>query len=62
MEGEALNLGGLHLRSGREEVLSYLFLDESDLKTLVLLSEEGMEISAQDLPGSPKVSLETLLG
>jgi PTS system mannose-specific IIB component/fructoselysine and glucoselysine-specific PTS system IIB component len=62
LKGESLNLGGLHLRAGREEVLPYLFLDPGDRETLRLLSEEGMEISAQDLPGSPKVSLKALLG
>jgi mannose/fructose/N-acetylgalactosamine-specific phosphotransferase system component IIB len=62
MEGEALNLGGLHLRKGRMEVLPYLFLDESDRLTLSELAAEGVEVSAQDLPGSPKVPLESLLG
>jgi PTS system mannose-specific IIB component/fructoselysine and glucoselysine-specific PTS system IIB component len=62
LAGETLNLGGLHLKTGREEVLPYLFLDESDRRKLILLSEEGMEISAQDLPGSSKVGLEALLG
>ncbi len=62
LKGEALNLGGLHLRAGREEVLPYLFLDPRDRDTLMLLSEEGIDISAQDLPGSPKVSLKALLG
>lgn len=62
LKGESLNLGGLHLRTGREEVLPYLFLDPRDRDTLRLLSEEGIEISAQDLPGSPKVSLRALLG
>ncbi len=62
LEGEALNLGGLHLQQGREEVLPYLFLAPSDRETLRLLSEEGLDISAQDLPGSPKVSLAALLG
>ena len=61
MEGEKVNLGGLHLRSGREEVLPYLFLDDADRKILVELANEGIEVSAQALPGSPKVSLESLL-
>ncbi len=62
MKGESLNLGGLHLRKGRVEVLPYLFLDESDRATLEELEREGVEISAQDLPGSPKVTLGSLLG
>jgi len=61
LQGESLNLGGLHLRKGREEILPYLFLDQSDKDTLRSLAEEGLRISAQDLPGSPKVTLESLL-
>ena len=62
MNGEEVNLGGLHLRKGREEVLRYLFLDESDRVTLKELENQGLKISAQDLPGSHKVHLGTLLG
>jgi len=62
LSGESVNLGGLHHRKGREEVLPYLFLDEADKQTLREMEQEGLEISARDLPGSPKVSLEALLG
>ncbi len=62
LEGEVLNLGGLHLEEGREEVLPYLFLDASDRVALRELAEEGVRISAQDLPGSPRITLESLLG
>ena len=62
LEGKALNVGGLHLREGREEILPYLFLDPSDRESLRSLEAEGLSISAQDLPGSPKVGLEGLLG
>jgi PTS system mannose-specific IIB component/fructoselysine and glucoselysine-specific PTS system IIB component len=62
LEGEVLNLGGLHSKSGRVEVLPYLFLDASDRLALRELAEEGVRISAQDLPGSPRITLESLLG
>ena len=62
MDGEEVNLGGLHLRKGREEVLPYLFLDESDRIILEKLGNEGVGISAQNLPGAPRVTLATLLG
>ncbi len=61
LEGTSVNLGGLHLREGREEVLSYLFLDETDRTFISGMAEEGVAVSAQDLPGSQKVGLETLL-
>ena len=62
LEGESVNLGGIHLRKGREEVLPYIFLDNTDRAVLRHLEEEGVQITAQDLPGSPKVPLESLLG
>ena len=62
MDGEEVNLGGLHLRKGREEVLPYLFMDESDRVTLEELENQGVKISAQNLPGSHKVPLATILG
>jgi len=62
LSGESLNLGGLHHQKGREEILPYLFLDEADKQALRELENEGLEISARDLPGSPIVTLEDLLG
>jgi len=62
LESESVNLGGIHLRKGREEVLPYLFLDETDRAGLRELEAEGVHVSAQDLPGSPKVTLDSLLG
>lgn len=62
LAGEAANLGGLHSREGKDEVLPYLFLGESDRAILGELKKEGLRITAQDLPGSQKVTLESLLG
>jgi len=62
LDNEKVNLGGLHMRKGREEVLPYLFLDPDDKAILQEMATEGVTISAQDLPGSPKVQLENLLG
>jgi mannose/fructose/N-acetylgalactosamine-specific phosphotransferase system component IIB len=58
--GEEVNLGGLHHRQGRGEVLPYLYLDDSDRDGLEKLEREGVRISAQDLPGSSKVRLASL--
>jgi len=61
MEGEAVNLGGLHSQAGRQEVLPYLFLDEEDREQLKEISEEGVRVTARDLPGSHEVPLKSLL-
>jgi PTS system mannose-specific IIB component/fructoselysine and glucoselysine-specific PTS system IIB component len=62
MEGESVNLGGIHSQAGREEVLPYLFLGGDDRSLLRELSAEGVVVTARDLPGSHEVSLDSLLG
>ncbi len=61
MEGETVNLGGLHAREGKREVLPYLYLGGGDREALRALEREGVRVSARDLPGSPAVSLDSLL-
>jgi PTS system mannose-specific IIB component/fructoselysine and glucoselysine-specific PTS system IIB component len=62
LEGERVNLGGLHHGPGRERVLNYLHLTDEDRRYLQKLSEGGVKISARDLPDAAKVSLQSLLG
>ncbi len=62
MEGEVVNLGGIHAGPGRGMVLPYVYLDGSLRTALRRLREEGIEVWAQDLPGSNRVDLGTLLG
>lgn len=63
LRGEQVNLGGQHHGPGRDEVLSYLHLAPDDRQALVVLEEEeGVEITARDLPDAHKVSLRSLLG
>lgn len=61
LSGKTVNLGGIHFQAGRDEVLPYLFLDDGDRSALRALAEEGVRISAQDLPGSSEVRLDVLL-
>ena len=61
MEGESVNLGGLHSQAGRREVLPYLFLDNDDQDRLREISAEGIRVTARDLPGSHEVPLSELL-
>lgn len=62
LEGESLNLGGIHHATGRVRVLSYVHLGDDDRAILREISAAGVEISARDLPGSDRVSLSRLLG
>ena len=56
-----VNLGGLHHAVGRTERVSYVFLGQEEEEGLQALVDEGVEVSARDLPGRRAVDLETLL-
>lgn len=62
LEGEKINLGGIHAAEGRQQVRSYLYLGDSEREQIRRLEAEGVEVTGKDLPDSTRVSLETLLG
>ena len=61
MEGETVNLGGPHHSTDRVERLPYLHLNTGEASQLREMVSEGVTVTAQDLPGSRRVDLETLL-
>lgn len=61
LRGSELNLGGIHHKPGSTRVLSYLYLDEEDRKRLRVLEKRGVTVSAQDLPGSSRVTADQIL-
>ncbi len=61
LRGEEVNLGGIHFSTGREAVLPYLFLNQEDRALLLKLAEEGVVVTARDLPGSGGIPLRDLL-
>ena len=61
LEGESINLGGIHHAEGRTRVRSYLYLNDEDRARVRALEEEGAKVSGRDLPSSLKVGLDDLL-
>jgi mannose/fructose/N-acetylgalactosamine-specific phosphotransferase system component IIB len=61
LEGQEVNVGGLHHAPGRREVLPYVFLSHDEAAALRELGAEGARVSARDLPGARKVALSELL-
>ncbi len=61
LRGREVNVGGLHHAAGRTERIPYVFLGQAEAEGLQALADEGVEVSARDLPGSRAVDLETLL-
>ena len=62
LRGREVNLGGLHHAAGRTERVPYVYLGPQEEEGLQTLADEGVEVSARDLPGSRAVALEALLG
>jgi len=61
LEGESVNLGGIHHAEGRARVRSYLYMNDEDRARVRGLEEEGAKVSGRDLPSSLKVGLDDLL-
>lgn len=61
LEGEQINLGGVHHASGRSEVLPYLYLGHAERQAIITLCEAGATVTARDLPNAPRVGSKRLL-
>ena len=58
---DAVNIGGIHSKPGRLQRLRYVFLSPDEESQLRVLASNGVNVSAQDLPGARSVSLPDLL-
>jgi len=47
---KSVNLGGLHFRSGRVQVLKGISLDDEDVRALKTLASKGITLEARALP------------
>jgi mannose/fructose/N-acetylgalactosamine-specific phosphotransferase system component IIB len=61
LRGEEVNIGGIHHAPGRKRVLRYVFLSDEEREALRDLSEQGVRVSARDLPGARRVELHELV-
>lgn len=53
----SVTLGGVHDGPARREYLRYVYLTEDELADLKALAEAGVQVTAQDLPGSRPVGI-----
>jgi len=60
LEGEEVNLGGIHHAEGRDRILPYLHLRPDERAALDEIAALGAAVSARDLPAGRKVPLEEL--
>jgi mannose/fructose/N-acetylgalactosamine-specific phosphotransferase system component IIB len=53
-------VGGIHHRPGRRQRLAYVFLTDDEYQTLIDLQQQGLKITAQDVPTAKAVGLDDL--
>lgn len=61
LRGEKVNLGGIHHAAGRKRVRPYLYLGDAERRQIRGLEEEGVSVSARDLPDAVAVRRSALL-
>lgn len=61
MEGETVNIGGLHPAPGRRSVRGWLNLGPGDEAQIRALVESGVTVEGRDLPDAPGVGLDAML-
>lgn len=62
LAGREVNLGGIHHAPGRDRVLPYVFLGDSERADIRALVDEGADVVARDLPTTRGVDAQHLLG
>jgi len=61
LQGDEVNIGGIHYAPGRVPVLPYVYLSDEERRELGRLADEGVGVTARDLPNSRRVELDQLL-
>jgi len=56
-----INVGGIHFREGRDNFLSYLYLDKKEKDSFKRCMEKGLHFECLDVPTGNKVDLKNLL-
>ena len=62
LEGESVNIGGVHHAPERDELLTYVHVSDAERRDLEAIAAAGVDVSARDLPDSLRVGLSSLLG
>jgi len=56
-----VNLGGMHFKEGRKQILPYVYINQEEMEVFDKLFKLGIEVFCQELPGSEKKDLKMLL-
>ena len=55
---EEVNVGGMHWTKGKQELLTYIYVDRTDLDVFRSFLEKGVRLSARQVPGGREVQID----
>ena len=61
VEISTVNVGGMHYREGKRCVISYIYVDDKDVKWFEELYRRDVSLECQDIPNCKKLDLAKLL-
>ena len=56
-----INVGGLHFREGRHQILPFVFADQEDIEAFRSLLQRGVQLECRDVPTCRKTELNKIL-
>lgn len=61
VELDKINVGGIHFKEGRENFLSYLYLDQKEIDSFRRCMGKGVNFECLDVPTGTKIDLKNVL-
>lgn len=58
---QEINVGGLHFREGRRQILPFIFADQTDLEAFRSLLQRGVRLECRDVPTCRQTDLKKML-
>jgi mannose/fructose/N-acetylgalactosamine-specific phosphotransferase system component IIB len=59
LETEDINVGGLHIREGREQITENVWVDEEEKEILREIAKRGITLEARALPGDKRITINS---
>ncbi len=57
-----VNVGGMHFKPGKNQISSFIFVDEQDIENFKILCEKGVRLEGRDVPTRSPVDICKVLG
>ncbi len=57
-----VNVGGMHFKPGKNQISSFIFVDQQDIESFKILCEKGIHLEGRDVPTRSPVNICRVLG